>query len=109
MRELRATELDEVSGGVIPWAGAAASGFVIGAVTSGTSAHLSGSSWQVTLASATLGGLAGATGGVATVSTGALRAVNTIRSIGYGVASNGVTSSGSSTADVDDMEKVLEK
>jgi lactobin A/cerein 7B family class IIb bacteriocin len=108
MRELRQHEINQVSGGAIPWAGAAIGGFATGAISSGTVAHLNGASWQTTLSSALLGGLAGATGGIATVTTGAIRAVNTIRSVGYGVASGTVTASGTPRLDVKDLDKELE-
>ena len=109
MRELNAKEIDQVGGGLVPWAGAAAGGFAVGAFTGGATAYLSGGSWQDVAASSILGGISGGAGGIAAVTSGAAKALNTLRSVGYGIASGTVIGSSPSTGDIGDKEKALEK
>lgn len=107
MRELSSTEITQVSGGLAPWVGAAAGGFAVGAFSAGASSYLSGDSWQTVVGSSVLGGFAGATGGVAAVTTGVAKAFNTFRSISYSVASSTFTTGGSggrTTIDIGDQE-----
>ena len=109
MRELSSQEINQVGGGLAPWVGAAAVGFAQGAFVAGTTSYLSGASWQRSLGSAALGGFASAFSGVAGVTTGALKAVNYVRSTGLGIAAGTITASGPGVAEVDDYEKLEEK
>jgi lactobin A/cerein 7B family class IIb bacteriocin len=68
MRELNEQEIDQVSGGLLPLAIAG------GAAFGGATSYLKGDSWQGVVASAVLGGLGGATGAMAKVTTGVIRA-----------------------------------
>ncbi|MFN3237278.1 MAG: class IIb bacteriocin, lactobin A/cerein 7B family [Pseudomonadales bacterium] len=109
MRELTSSELNHVSGGIAPWAGAAAIGFAQGAFTAGASSYLSGASWQSTVGSAALGGLAGAAGGIAGATTGVIRAVNSFRSMGLGVAAGTFSNGQNGVRSISDMEKEPEQ
>ena len=56
-----------------------------------------------------LGGLGGATGAMAKVTTGVIKAKFTFQSYAMGVAAGTITASGPGNDDVADHEKVLEK
>ncbi len=109
MRELTTSEINQVGGGFAPWAGAAAGGFAVGAFSAGATSYLQGNNWQTVAGSALLGGLAGATGGIAATTLGAAKALNTVRSVAYTIASGTITASGPGVSEVDDFEKLDEK
>ena len=104
MRELQASEIEQVSGGIFPVAAALGSAAVSGYVS-----YTNGGNLQTIVASSILGGLSGVAGGMARITTGIVSAKFGVQSAGLTIASGTITASGPGNDDVADHEKVLEK
>jgi lactobin A/cerein 7B family class IIb bacteriocin len=104
MRELNQSEMAQVSGGILPVAAALG-----GAAVSGYTSYLNGDSWQSIAGSAVLGGLGGVAGGMAKITTGALRMKYAFQGGGFSVASGTFSNGQNGVRSISDMEKEPEQ